>query len=88
MSPVKEAELRIQREMAHQTQKNWVATLPTVLWAMRTEISATRGASPYEILFGKKPTTSLDLLYGAPVQRQHFSSAADFLRAKHRRVEL
>ena len=87
-SPAKEAEIRIQREMAHQSQKNWVATLPTVLWAMRTEYSTTRGASPYEILFGKKPTTSLDLLYGAPVQRQFFPSAADFLRAKHRRVEL
>ena len=55
---------------------------------MRTQYSATRGASPYEIIFGKNPTTSLDLLYGQPVKKAHFSDTADYLRARHRKFEL
>ena len=88
MSPAKEAEHRIQEELKGKNHNNWVATLPAVLWQMRTQHSSTRGASPYQILFSKLPTTSLDLLYGAPVKKDHFNDAADFLRAKHRKYEL
>ena len=88
MSPAKETANLIQKELSARHQKNWVATLPAVLWAMRTQYSATRGASPYEIIFGKNPTTSLDLLYGQPVKKAQFSNTADFLRARHRKHEV
>ena len=88
ISPAREASRLIDQELAKRDHKNWVATLPSVLWAMRTEHSATRGASPYEILFAKNPTTSLDLLYGQPVKLSHFSTSADYLRARHRKHEV
>ena len=88
MAPGKQALFLIKKELSSKHHKNWIATLPAVLWAMRTEFSSTRGASPYQIIFGKSPTTSLDLLYGQPVKPQQFSSSADFMRARTRKFEL
>ncbi|MEE2954779.1 MAG: reverse transcriptase domain-containing protein [Pseudomonadota bacterium] len=88
LPPKKEVEHLIGKELQSKEHSNWVATLPAVLWQLRFQPSSTRGASPYQILFSKLPTTSLDLLYGQPVQKDNFENLADFLRAKHRKYEL
>ena len=56
-------------ETAHQSN-NWVKLLPAVLFTMRTAVSRTRGASPFQIIFGRDPTSSLDLLFGGFHHRQ------------------
>ncbi|MCH2595046.1 MAG: transposase family protein, partial [Pirellulales bacterium] len=56
-------------ETTHQSN-NWVKLLPAVLFTMRTAVSRTRGASPFQIIFGRDPTSSLDLLFGGMHHRK------------------
>ena len=69
-------------------QFNWLAALPAILWSMRTAVSSSRGASPYMIVFGRHPASSLDNLYGLPLQQENFDNSAEFLRARTRRDQL
>ena len=55
---------------------------------MRTACSETRGASPYEIIFGRQPTTSLDLMFGQKVVPTQFLIIHQYRVAKARRDEL
>ena len=73
-SPADEISTLIRSELATRHTTDWVATLPAILWAMRTARSETRGASAYEIIFGRQPTTSLDLMFGQKVAPSQFSS--------------
>lgn len=61
-------------------------TLPAVLWAMRTATSSTRGASPYELMFGRQPTSSSDLLIWAKADPE--TKVQDYLIQKRRKNEL
>ena len=68
---------------------NWLQAIPAVLWSMRTAFSATRGASPFELMFGKKPTSSFDLLYNQKVQKpDNQNNVSEYLLARTRRNEL
>ena len=87
----KEAVKRILEEEARlrpASHHNWLATIPTILWSIRTAVSSSRGASPYELMFGRRPSTSLDLLYGQHLRPANYSSSAEFLRARTRRDEV
>ena len=87
-SPAEEVSTLIKAELATRHTTNWVATLPAVLWSMRTARSETRGASPYEIIFGRQPTTSLDLMFGQKIAPSQFSSSHQYRVAKARRDNL
>ena len=50
--PANEVSTLIKSELATRHVTDWIATLPSILWSMRTARSETRGASPYEIIFG------------------------------------
>ena len=68
---------------------NWLQAIPAVLWSMRTAFSATRGASPFELMFGKKPTSSLDLLFNQKVREPNNpKNISEYLLARTRRNEL
>ena len=68
---------------------NWLQAIPAVLWSMRTAFSATRGASPFELMFGKKPTSSFDLLYNQKVHKpDNQNNISEYLLARTRRNEL
>ena len=68
---------------------NWLQAIPAVLWSMRTAFSATRGASPFELMFGKKPTSSLDLLFNQKVREPNNpKNISEYLMARTRRNEL
>ena len=55
---------------------------------MHTAHSQTRGASPYEIIFGCQPNTSLDLMFGQKMAPTQFSTINQYRVAKARRDEL
>ena len=55
---------------------------------MRTACSETRGASPYEIIFGRQPTTSLDLMFGQKVIPTQFPTIHQHRVAKARHDDL
>ena len=80
--------LEEEAQLRPSTHHNWLATIPTILWSMRTAVSSSRGASAYELMFGRRPSTSLDLLYGQQIKTAHYNSTAEFLRARTRRDEV
>ena len=67
---------------------NWLKAIPAVLWSMRTAMSSTRGATPFELMFGKKPTSSFDLLYNQSIKRPDSKNVQEYLMARTRRNEL
>ena len=87
-SPVPEILKQIRLEMDDKRHTDWVATLPQVLWAMRIAVSESRGASPFQIIFGKNPCTSLHLLYNTQINEAKFSKTPDYLMARSRRNEI
>ena len=87
-SPAEEVSTLLKAELAARHVTDWVATIPSVLWSMRTARSETRGASPYEIIFGRQPTTSLDLMFGQKVVPKQFSTIHQYKVARARRNEL
>ena len=44
----------------------WVDHLPAALFVMRTSFNRSLGMSPFECLYGRRPSTSLDLLFQEP----------------------
>ena len=87
-SPAPEIIKQIKLEMGDKRHTDWVATLPQVLWAMRIAVSESRGASPFQIIFGKNPCTSLHLLYNTQINEAKFSKTPDYLMARSRRNEI
>ena len=65
-------------ERAHRTLKSaltaltmdhphrWPDYVPQALFAMRTAVCRSTGFAPFELLFGRDPTTNLDLLFRPP----------------------
>ena len=65
-------------ERAHRTLKSaltalsvdkpaqWDQALPAALFAIRTAVCRSTGFAPFQLLFGRDPTTSLDLIFGPP----------------------
>ena len=46
--------------------KKWIEAIPLALFIHRTSVNRSTGQPPYSILFGREPTTSLDLLFRIP----------------------
>lgn len=42
-------------------ERNWVANLPTVLWADRTTVRRSTGLTPYEVEYADKPVLPIEL---------------------------
>ena len=87
-SPREAVSVHIRQELKNQKYGNWVATLPAVLWALRTLKCRTRGCSPYEIIFEKEANTALDNLFGNRMSQEQFQSVCDYYLAVARRNEL
>ena len=87
-SPADEVSTLIKSELATRHITDWAATIPSVLWSIHTARSETRGASPYEIIFGRQPTTSLDLMFGQKVVPTQFPTIHQYRVAKARRDKL
>lgn len=69
-------------------QRKWEEVLPHALFAMRTARCRMTGVPPYRILFGRDPSTSLDLLYGTPHPHQsQYSNYRDYTRALCNRIQ-
>ena len=92
VSPKLLAKNIIDQELVHRKNVksyNWLQTIPAVLWSMRTAISSTRGASPFELMFGKKPNLSSDLLFGQQVKKPNNpGDVREYLMQKTQRNEL
>ena len=48
--------------------QKWSQFLPHALFTIRTSYNRNLGASPFEILYGRRPTTSLDILFREPTR--------------------
>ena len=56
---------------------------------MRTAVSTTRGASPFELMFGRQPTSSFDLLFNQQVKKpDNPDNLSEYLLVRTRRNEL
>jgi hypothetical protein len=44
-------------------QNDWDLYIHQALYSMRTSINATTGKSPFEMLYGRKPTCMIDLMF-------------------------
>ena len=67
---------------------DWLKLLPAVLYTMRTTVSRTRGASPFQIIFGREPNTSLNPLFGGFHHRSgKFDDTAEYLLVRSRQEE-
>lgn len=56
---------------------------------MRTAVSTTRGTSPFELMFGRQPTSSFDLLYNQQVKKwDNPDNLSEYLLVRTRRNEL
>ena len=93
MSPKQIAKAIIDHEIAGRksakSQYNWLQTLPAFLWSMRTAISATRGASQYELMIGKQSDSSSDLLFGQEIKKpENPDNVKDYLMQKTGRNKL
>ena len=53
-----------------QSDKDWMAYLDPCLHALRTSQHESVGFSPYEIMFGRKPSLMPDLEFGLPVAKE------------------
>lgn len=63
--------------LVEQSPRHWEDRLPQVLFAMRTAVSRTTGFAPYQLLFGRDPSTTLELLFGAPLPEGHTTMDPD-----------
>ena len=55
---------------------NWEEALPAALYALRTNVNDSTGLAPYQILFGRDPSTPLDLLFRGPEEEEKGQTAA------------
>ena len=67
--------------------RNWHVALPHVLFAMRTTRSKTTGYAPYRLLFGRDPSTPLELLFGSPIQHKEYSDYHEYAQALQHHVQ-
>ena len=68
-------------------QHKWEEMLPHALFAMRTSRCRTTGVAPFEALFGRDASTSLDLVFGnPPLQQDNYDNMYDYTRALRNRI--
>jgi hypothetical protein len=44
----------------------WLAELPHVIWALRTQVSSTTSFSPFFLVYGSESILPTDVTFGAP----------------------
>jgi hypothetical protein len=70
----------IARAFCSQDQSNWSKYLPEIQLAINTGISASTKFSPYQMIFGRQPTTFLDLQLNRP-NRTEYTRHEDYIVA-------
>ncbi len=83
------------RALAGDTGQKWDQILPQAVFALNTTVSSVTGYSPFQLMFGRDPTTPLHLLYNLKADqevpgtntseyiqaiKQRFTSAYEFVR--------
>ncbi len=67
--------------------RGWEDALPQVLFALRTTVSRMTRAAPYQLLFGREASTSLELLFGLPKpEMKDYDNEEEYVRALRHRV--
>jgi len=67
--------------------QDWEKFLPHVLFALRTHRNRMTGFAPYELLFGRHPSSQLDLVFGAPTVEQDYPSHDEYVRALYHKIQ-
>ena len=69
-------------------QKNWDEQMPLLLLFYRTAVHESTKQTPPNLMFGRKLTLSIDLLYGRPPgQLQAPSTLGDYVSKLRKRLE-
>ena len=84
------------RAMAAQTGLSWEEVLPTVLFALRTNVHEATGLSPFKVLHGRDPAIPLDHVFGPPranptpreLVNEKLLAIQDINREVHKRLRL
>ena len=73
--------------LSKQKQNAWEDVLPHALFAMRTSKCRTTGVAPFQALFGRDASTSLDLVFGnPPLHPGAYEDLYDYTRALKNRI--
>jgi len=67
---------------------DWEKFLPHVLFAIRTSKNRTTGFAPYQLLFGRYPSSTLDLLFGTPIDDVQYGSHHEYAQQLQHRIQL
>ena len=90
-NPVERAHRDLGRALKALVKDNpatWEEHLPHVLFVMRTAVCRSTGFAPYQLLFGRDATTSLDLIFGPPphTASEHVSEM-EYVNTLRNRIE-
>ncbi len=58
------------RALVGENYGSWEDILPQAVFALNTHVSAATGLAPYQLMFGREPSTPLDLLFGSPPTKE------------------
>ncbi len=69
---------------------SWEDALPAALFALNTARCASTGIPPYQLLFGRHPSTPIDLVFGAPPQpdKADGSSYSEYVQRLRDRIQI
>ena len=67
--------------------RSWEEHLPTIVHAMNTSVCRSTGHAPFELMFGRHPATTLDLLFGDPPNFEQYATAHDYAKVVRARVQ-
>lgn len=68
-------------------QQDWEKVLPQVLFALRSARCRSTGFAPYQLLFGRQPLTSLDLIFTTPQPNVGYSTHHEYAKALQLRIQ-
>ena len=76
------------RKLMEQTGQDWAKLIPACVFAMNTAKSRTTGLAPYQVMFGRCPSTPLSVAFGSPPRPPPSgASAAEYALELQKRVK-
>ena len=76
------------RAIRQEKKCGWLEALPGALFALNTAVCSSTGFAPYMLLFGRDPSTPLDLIFGSPPEPDEKKTATtEYVRKLKERIQ-